>query len=224
MTVTTIRSGWEKRLTGMAPAGALVLMAAPFLIWRQHAGNFAEYFQYPTPIGQEMYVWSKLLGLYAYVLLWLQILYGLSARRWAGSKPAAWRVDIHRALAGMALSLIVLHVFLFVGAASLRGKHLALQWLLPVFDKGYYAAMVSLGALALGLLLVAALCAVFRRYLGRIWKWGHWLALPAFALVCLHSLSIGSESRLLGMIGVYGLTLLATLTMLAGRFLRGKKD
>lgn len=210
-----IKSSPNGKWPALAPTLAvLLLLAIPLVSWLGQVGNLAAYLSHPTPQGQELYVLCKLLGLYAYAFLWLQVIYGLSAKtRW----QKQWRIDIHKTLGGMALALICLHIGSFIGAVSIRSHKLAYEALLPNFSKGYYPAMVSLGGVAFALILVAVSCALLRRFWPKLWKLGHWLALPAFILVCIHSLSIGSESRLAGMIGVYGITLLLASGLLLFR-------
>jgi sulfoxide reductase heme-binding subunit YedZ len=154
------------------------------------------YFRYDVLDGQFLYVLSKALGLYAFVALWLQVMYGLlgeEGRRRIGVKSD---VRLHRNLAIIIIFLFVLHIGLFVAGASLRNGHFAYALLLPNFFGPYYPAIVSLGLLGAVLLSSAAVFAARRTRWPRVWRWGHRLAVPAFVLIFFHSFLIGSETRL----------------------------
>jgi predicted ferric reductase len=180
---------------------ALVL---PGVTWWSSIDAPARYLVDGVPPGQLLYVLAKLAGLYAMVLLWLQVLYGL-LREAAWAVPARrWTVVTHRNLGIAVAVLAVLHAGLFITGVSLRAGHFASNLLVPNFGSAYYASMVSLGVTAAWLLIAVILAAALRRREGLQWVWVHRLGPPAFAFVFFHSLLVGSESRVGAMPYLYG--------------------
>jgi DMSO/TMAO reductase YedYZ heme-binding membrane subunit len=186
-------------------------------------GDLANYWRYDVPAGQVLYILSKLTALYAFVAFWLQLMYGLlgtDGRRRLGVERGH---SFHVRLGVFTITLMVMHVGLFIAGATLRTQKFASQYLTPSFSSGYYRAVVTLGIVALALVLIAAACAGARRVMGSIWKAGHWAVLVAFGLGFTHSFLIGSESRIEPMILFYALSGAATVVALARRFTVGAR-
>jgi hypothetical protein len=78
---------------------------------------------------------------------------------------------------------------------------------------------VSLGALAL--VVIGAACALARHLMPVVWRAGHWLVLVAFALGFVHSMLIGSETRIEPMTIFYAAGGAAALAVLVWRLTRG---
>lgn len=183
----------DTKLRETLTAGLLaVLFLIPGAAHFVNTGDFSEYFSYRVLDGQFLYVLSKFIGLYAFVLFWLQLLGGSNRSPLTGVGGSR----SHQWLGALVLLLILLHAGLFVTGVSIRNQHFAYQWLLPDLFTTYYPRMVSLGLLALVLLLVSITVAVWRRRRGHAWKMGHWLVWLAFGLAFVHSYAIGSEARL----------------------------
>lgn len=158
-------------------------------------GDVTVYFRYKVLDGQFLYIISKILGLYAFVFLWLQVLQGL-----LGVQKNAM---VHRNQGLLILSLFLAHAVLFICAASVRNKHFASGLLLPHFFGLYLPSIQSLGLIASWFMILGAGFAFLRKFVARFWKWGHRLFLPAFFLVFFHSYLIGSETRTGAMIYIY---------------------
>jgi len=163
----------------------------------------------PTaPPGQLLYVLSKVAGLLAMVLVWLQLMLSLSGRilrqlAYSGSR-------VHRISGLVLLLLLSLHAALFVAAVSVRHGSLSLSVLVPNFTSGFYTSSVSLGVLGLLLFGLASAVYMFRQNRERLFRWGHRCVIAACLLVFVHSYLIGSETRS----ALMGAFYLASLTML----------
>jgi hypothetical protein len=181
-----------------------VALGAPLSAWLLSVGlRLGDYVGHSLPPGQLPYVFSKLAGLMAFCLLWLQCVFalgrGLPVLPRAGGR-------VHRTLGVATLGMALLHYGLFFAAASARGGGLAWELLVPNLLHGYYTLHVGLGIVALWLLLVGAY-AGWRLSRGA-WRWRapHRVWIPIFALAFVHAYAIGSESR-------YGLMRFVFLSM-----------
>lgn len=173
----------------------LGVATVPLVAWTQSVGNPLTYLSKAVPPGQALYVMAKLAGLMAFCLMWLQAMMALA--RGAGvlkGFPVATAAG-HRKLGLATLVVVLLHVGLFITAASLRKKELAIELLLPNFSHGHYFLFVGLGAIAFWLLLLSAF-AGWRTSLGNSrWKVVHMIWPLAFGLIFVHAYAIGTESR-----------------------------
>jgi predicted ferric reductase len=185
-------------LPAMIPAG----------FWLQSLDSFAIYTDYETPPGQILYIFSKLMGLYAVFLLWLQILLGLGRKMPNGQRPGI-SMTLHRNLGIATFAALVLHAALFVLAVSVRKEYFVYGLLLPVFNDGFYRLAVTLGILALYGLIFTLIAGVLRKQ-GKKWAvWMHRISLVAFALTLVHCLLIGTETRYFTMIALYSLMVIS---------------
>lgn len=169
---------------------------SPLLVWSLTVPDPWRYLRIEAvPPGQSLYVVAKLMGLFALCLFWLQCVLALARRAplWMGFPNSDHR--LHLRLGVATLVLILLHVGLFVVAASLRTGHVAWDLLFPSVGHGYYRTSVGLGAVALWLCLLAV-CAGRRVAKGHArWKPVHMLWPLVFAFVFIHAIAIGTESR-----------------------------
>src|SRR5688572_33165805 len=102
------------RLTKAAAALVLPgLLLIPLAVWTAELGNPWYTIAQPSPPGQSAYLGSRLIGLYALVLVWLQLLAGLQMHRlqlrWSRKELLAWHVP--QGIAALAFAL--LHPALF---------------------------------------------------------------------------------------------------------------
>lgn len=137
-----------------------------------------------APPGQTLYVLSKAAAIFVYLLMWWQIMLGVTK---------SINTKHHTILGISVLVLILSHIILFISAVSIRQGALSLGMLLPDFTTGYYASGISLGVLALFLILVASVSGVLRKKVPKHWKIGHNLVYITFTLATLHGLMIGSD-------------------------------
>lgn len=172
-----------------------VVLSAPVVAWWWSVGDPSVYFTHELPAGQGLYAFAKLAGLLGFALLWVQALLGMAPRvPLFRALPVVSR-STHIWLGSSTAMLIVAHVGLFVAGSSLRKKTVAWELLLPNLDHGYYFQMITLGAVALYLLMIAFFAGWRLRRGHRHWKAAHMLWPAVFALALVHSITIGSESR-----------------------------
>jgi len=190
---------------------SLAMVVVPALMWLQSTGDITIYFEYETPPGQVYYVLSKLTGMYAIFLLWLQVILALYRRTPVGEKLPFWSIKIHRNLGVIAFSALILHAGLFVIAVSIRKAHFAYGLLLPNFSHGFYNVAVSLGVLAMYGLIIVVIAGYFRRRGVQKAKWFHRVSIITLILTLIHCLLIGTETRYYLMIAVYAF-MIGTLT------------
>jgi predicted ferric reductase len=181
----------------------IVLLSIPGVTWISITGDLTAYWRYEVPAGQVIYLLSKLAGLYAFVTFWLQLMYGLLGAQGRARLGVERGNAFHRQLGAVVVVLMVAHIVLFVAGVSIRTNHFASQYLTPTFSEGYYRSVITLGILAASLVVIGVASALARRALRSGWKFGHWLLLVAYGLVFVHSILIGSESRISPVSGMY---------------------
>ena len=181
----------------------IVLIALPASTWTYSVGNPLIYFKYDTPPGQVFYVLSKLTGLYAIVLIWMQASLALLHNTPLKSQIKFWNLKFHKTLGLLATAFLVSHAALFIAAVSIRKDNIALNLLIPQFDNSFYAFSVALGVIGLYGLLATVALGFYRAHSTKLAKRLHWLAIPSFILVFVHSLLIGTETRDAAMLSIY---------------------
>ncbi len=197
----------------------IALLLIPGFTHILHTGDWVAYFRDESLDGQFLYILSKLVGLYAIVLMWLQLMSGMMRIRLFDG----WTPLIHRNLGLVTLSLVVLHVTLFIAGVSIRNGHFAYKLLLPNLFGHYFQKIVALGVIALWLLIIAAVFAAIRNRLPIVWKWGHRLMLVVFGLGFVHSYLIGSEARAGGMLYLYYAMGVSSIIAVLSRIVTYKK-
>jgi len=185
-----------RKLSGMATWSAFTaVLSAPVIVWLVSVGDPSAYLAHDLPPGQALYIFSKLSGLLALFFLWGQCLLALAHRAPILRELPAVGITTHRRLGLLTFTTALTHVVLFVLAASLRAGSPAWNLLIPNFTHGYYNSFVSLGVIAIWLLLLGV-WAGWRTSRGHAaWKKVHRTWPIVFGLVLLHALAIGSESR-----------------------------
>lgn len=200
----------------------LAMAVVPALIWLQSTGDISIYFEYETPPGQVYYVLSKLTGMYAVFLLWLQVILALAKKTIISEKLPLQSINFHRNLGLLSFSALTLHIALFVAAASIRKDYFAYGLLLPDISHGFYAFAVTLGVFSFyGLILVVIAGYVRRRGIHSA-KWFHRVSVIALYLTLIHCLLIGTETRYFIMMAIYVFMICALTVMLYLYFLDTK--
>jgi uncharacterized membrane protein YkvI len=203
----------------------IAALCLPGVTWLSTTGNIADYWRYDVPPGQVIYVLSKLAALYAFVVFWMQLIYGLLGPAGRTRLRIERGHAFHVNLGSTVIALVALHAALFVLGASVRTHTFASQYLTPSFASGYYRTAITLGIIAAVLVVIAVFCASARRLWRRVWRLGHWAVIPAFALASVHSLLIGSESRIEPMTILYmGGIVIALLVMVWRVWMRAQPD
>ena len=211
------RSYSARLFRAFAVAACVLTLVMPIATWLVATGDPFAYLAHSAPAGQELYVLSKLFGLLTIVLLWLQVMSALAKDAPALHGFVRMRGSRHALLGCGVLATALLHAGLFMGASTLRTGHVALGLLVPTFEHGFYRTFVSVGAVALWLLLVVVF-AGWRRSAGHArWRWLHRLAFVGFGLGFLHGITVGSETRFGAMMYVYAFVGLSVLAAVVSR-------
>ena len=205
-----------RRLGGLA-LGALAL-GVPVATWLAGVGDPLDYLRHALPPGQVPYVLSKLAGLVAFALFWVQALLALARGTPVQALLPTLSARAHRNLGLSTLGAALAHGGLFFAASLLRTGGAAWKLWLPQVGHGYFALHVSFGLVALWLLVLGAYAGWRRRSSGgALWRWVHRAWAASFVLVVVHGLGIGSESRAGAM---RGLSLLIVVSLGAVALLR----
>ncbi len=216
---------------------AILALTPAFLLWLSAIGNPFHYLDPAVPEGQLLYVLSKLAGLCAVSLFTVQLIVTVLRGTPFGPSMRGWPTAAHAILGAGVLFAALLHVILFVAAASIRSEHLVTALLLPRWSTGFYDSMTSLGALALYTLVFIAVAGALGRRLGIIRVWSttpRYLQLKAqrihralvflsVPLIIIHSYAIGSETGTLPFIIFYVVLGIAALIGLL-RFVIGNRS
>jgi len=163
-------------------------------------------------------------GLIAYVLLTAAVALGLVLRnRWQSSRwPRLVTNELHGYVSLLALVFIAVHVF---AVAIDPFTHFGLAAVLVPFASHYRPIWMSLGIVALYLLLAVWVSSRLRRRIGhRLWRQIHVLAFAVYGAATLHGLGTGSDTRTIwaaalyaGSVGLVGALLAVRLLAPAGR-------
>jgi len=180
----------------------LLLLVLPGMVWFQSTGNLLVELRPGSMPGQVPYLLSKLMGLYVVIFLWLQVMYGLTRDDRLFAFLPAWNKKRHQLMGITTFVTIVLHYALFVAAVSIRKGTFAYDLLVPDFSD-YYHTMLSLGWLALVMIIAVIFARVARNYIEINMIWLHRLAIPALFLALTHGLMIGSEASMDALIYLY---------------------
>jgi len=190
------------------------MLITPVALWLSTEGNPLDYMHYDLPPGQLLYVFSKLMGLYTVMFLWLQIMYGLVGKgNWVDALLPKWSIPTHRLIGILVMSAALTHFALFFSAVALRKQTIPVHLLVPDFSS-YFHAVVTLGVISLYLMILVVLVGIYRSRLGKYWVWSHRLSVLMIIVVIAHSLLIGSETKSVTWLTFYavaGTTLIAAI-------------
>jgi predicted ferric reductase len=164
-----------------------ILSTIPLIVWSLSVGNLIDFFVLKYPPGQFIYLFSKLLGLYAFYFMTLQLILGLQGRK-------SQYFSYHPFVGAATAVAVIAHFTTFIWAASLRTNHLVIDTLIPTFSHGFYKSAISYGALA-GYILALVIVAGILQRKWRLFKMLHKLAWVVVILGWVHSFAIGTETR-----------------------------
>lgn len=180
----------------------------PFALWHV-TSDVVSYFRYGAPAGQIWYVLSKLLALYAALLLWYQALSVLLRSTHYYILFPSWSFLRHRAIGSLTLLVVIAHIACFVVAVSLRKQTFAWGLLLPDFRDFYHTA-ITVGLFAFVISLFAVGAVLLRKCLTVCWKIIHRSMILVVSLGLIHGYLIGTETRY-GLYEFFYCFLMATL-------------
>ena len=158
-------------------------------------------------------------GLIAYVLLTTAVALGLVLRnRWQSSRwPRLVTNELHGYVSLLALVFIAVHVF---AVAIDPFTHFGLAAVLVPFVSHYRPIWMSLGVVALYLLLAVWISSRLRRRIGhRLWRQIHVLAFAVYGAATLHGLGTGSDTRTIWAAALYAGSIALVGALLAVRLL-----
>jgi methionine sulfoxide reductase heme-binding subunit len=173
--------------------------------------------------GPALWYATRAVGLVTLLLLTTSVLLGvLTAGRFAGDNwPRFLTVGLHRNISLLAAVFVGLHVGTTVVDTF---THIPLAAAFIPFASSYKPLWLSLGAVALDLLIALVATSLIRTRLGlRAWRWVHWAAYVCWPVALAHGLGMGTDRNT---IWVFALTI-ACAALVAGaatwRFVAGAR-
>jgi sulfoxide reductase heme-binding subunit YedZ len=143
--------------------------------------------------GPGLWYVTRATGLVSLVLLTLSVLLGLlvAGRLTSGRWPRFLTQGLHRNLSLLVVAFLALHI----GGTVLDSyTSISLVAAFVPFASSYKAAWLSLGAVALDLLIALIVTSMVRGRLGyRAWRRLHWLAYACWPVAVAHGLGIGTD-------------------------------
>jgi len=167
--------------------------------------------------GPGLWYAARATGLVALLLLTVSVLLGiLTASRFASQTwPRFLSQGLHRNLSLLVLVFLALHV----GTTVLDTyTSISLTAAFVPFASAYKTAWLSLGAVALNLLLALVMTSLVRKRLGhRSWRRVHWLAYACWPVAVAHGLGIGTDRSTTWVLALSMACVLAVLATAAWR-------
>ena len=158
-------------------------------------------------------------GLISYILLTTAVALGLVLRnRWQSTRwPRLVTNELHGYVSLLALVFIAIHV---LAVAIDPFTHFGLTAVLVPFASHYRPVWMSLGIVALYLLLAVWVSSRLRHRIGhRLWRQIHVLAFGVYGAATLHGLGTGSDTRTIWAVALYALSVGLVGSLLAVRLL-----
>jgi Ferric reductase like transmembrane component len=135
-------------------------------------------------------------GLTALVALTVSVVLGiLTSVRWTNPRWPRFVIELlHRNASLVAFALIVVHVFAVVADAF---APIGLKDTLLPLVSVYRPVWLGLGAAASDLLIAIIVTSLLRHRMShRVWRFVHWFSYAAWALIVVHGLGTGSDTKL----------------------------
>jgi predicted ferric reductase len=143
--------------------------------------------------GPALWYATRATGLVTILLLTATVLLGiLTTGRFAGGNwPRFLTVGLHRNISLLVVVFLVLHVGTTVVDQFVS---IPLTAAFIPFASSYKAVWLSLGAVALDLLIALVATSLIRNRLGlRTWRWVHWAAYVCWPVALAHGLGAGTD-------------------------------
>ena len=176
-------------------------------------------------VGETTTYWylSRSAGMIAYLLLWGSVVWGLLLSSKLGRPRFAPAVllDAHQFISNAAIGFAAFHGLVLMGD---RYFSFPLQAVLLPFAGSYQPLWVAAGQIGFWLSVALSLSFVFRRRLGpKTWRTLHYASFLAFWGVLLHSVIIGTDTKLPGVQLLYVLTGGAVLGLTGYRIVTARR-
>jgi len=157
-------------------------------------------------------------GFVVYLLLTAGVVAGLLLSvRWRSDRwPRLLTEDLHQFLQLLALVFLAIHV-----VSTLLDTFVRFEWyqLLIPFVGPYRTTWLGLGIIAMYFTIALALSIYVRRHIGyRVWRRFHYTGFGAWLFALVHSLATGTDTRTVWALAVYGIGVVAVVSLLAVRF------
>jgi predicted ferric reductase len=143
--------------------------------------------------GPGLWYATRATGLVTLLLLTISVLLGIiTAGRFAGERwPRFLTQGLHRNISLLVLVFLTLHVGTTVIDTY---TSISLTAAFVPFASSYKTAWLSLGAVALDLLVALVATSLVRNRLGhRVWRLVHWLAYACWPVAVAHGMGIGTD-------------------------------
>lgn len=150
---------------------------------------------------------SRVTGVMAYLMFWGAIVLGLLmsnkfAKLWPGG-PTAYALHEYMCLIGLAFAIF--HAGILLGDKYMN--YSVAQIAVPFMTKGASSVMIGLGQIGIYLLAALVLSYYVRPWIGfSAWRWIHFTAFMAFALITVHGLLVGTDTKTPLLLGMYLIT------------------
>lgn len=171
-----------------------LVLIIPAVQWLTSVSDPVLLLKSQLPPGQWLYLFSKLVAQYAFLLLTIQLALGLSLAN-NNKRFSSSHVNLHRNIGLSVLLAVLSHASLFIGGVWLRSGHFPLAVITIHFDKGYYNTFVSIGVVAACLLICVTILGVARKRIPNVFAYLHRLAWLVWGLGFWHSIAIGTETN-----------------------------
>jgi sulfoxide reductase heme-binding subunit YedZ len=173
--------------------------------------------------GPGLWYASRATGLVTLLLLTVSVLLGiLTAGRFASANwPRFLSQGLHRNISLLVLAFLALHVGTTVIDTY---TSISLTAAFVPFASAYKMAWLSLGAVALDLLVALAATSLVRKRLGyRSWRRVHWLAYACWPVAVTHGLGIGTDRSTTWVIVLSAVCVLSVLGTTTWRLIAGAR-
>lgn len=200
----------------------LLILVVPLYTVLQNTGDLTRFWDPTVEPGEITYFFLRLMGLYGFVLLFLQIIIGAWMPYWTKLFPKI--VLFHETQGLFAYGFLFAHpLFFLANNFFVTGVFRPLSLLFTNFSN-IRELYISLGKIAFVLLTIGVFAAYFRHkpFLNRHWRKFHILNYIAFWLVFFHSRNIGSDTRTYPMNLVYPVTGILVVLSVVYRLVPGR--
>lgn len=217
---TIFVQNYKKSLKTVTLIFYTLLLIFPILTVWETIGTFENLQNTLSHGASSVYLLLRLTGLYAFVLLFLQIMHGAFMPFWNNIFGPKSPVT-HEKVGIIIYILILFHPFFYIFSVGMElGFIQALPALLPKINTEYELHL-TYGKVALTLLTLSVLAVYFRhlKILNKHWIKFHVLNYVVFFLAFYHSYKVGSDSHLTPYSYLYPAMFLGVVGSIVYRFL-----
>jgi DMSO/TMAO reductase YedYZ heme-binding membrane subunit len=163
---------------------------------------------------------TRATGIVALALLTTTTFLGvLTAGRARSDVPAFARADVHRRLAALTLAFLAIHIITAVVDSYV---HIGWVGVVVPFASGYESLWIAIGAVSFDLFVAIALSSVLRRHISAsAWRAVHWLAYLNWPTAVIHTLGMGTDTKLDWVLALVALMVASVVAVTAWRVVDG---